>query len=105
MPTLPDVHAHDIEIPAGKVRLAEAGALSSEDRRPERSILDRRSGWSGQTEVRLVAATAGWVCAGSMMRWDNGYFSVEWDAPDGSRHGRRYRDYEPAADHFARIPA
>jgi hypothetical protein len=64
---LPDVHALDRDIPAGKVLLAEARQIGPNDPRPVRAILDTKTGW-GRAHVRIEAVTAGWACAGSMTR-------------------------------------
>jgi hypothetical protein len=53
--------------------------------------------------VKLVARTAGWAIAGSMLRWDNGRFGVYWEM-DGARHGSGYIDFVDAEKHFDRIP-
>ncbi len=100
MQNLPDVHANDRDIPAGKVMLAEYGRQDGP--MPVRTVLDRKLGW-GKREVTLEAVTAGWACAGSVMRWDNGHFAVSWHV-DGSTHGSRYRNIEDAQKHFERIP-
>lgn len=102
MRNVPDVHALDREIPAGKVLLAEYRDIGANEARPVETVLDTKAGW-GRTQVRLVAVTAGWALAGSMLRWDNGYYAVLWDV-DGVRHGRRYRAFDDALAHFNRIP-
>ena len=99
---IPDVHALDRAVPPGKVLLAEYGEISADDPRPIETVLDTKLGW-GRTPVRLVAITAGWAIAGSMLRWDNGCFAVHYEI-DGARHGSRYASFGPALDHFNRIP-
>lgn len=98
---IPDVHAFDRVIPAGKVLLAEYGQVDGE-RRPERTVLDRKTGW-GRVDVELVAVTAGWAIAGSMLRWDNGHFGVFYWL-DGAKHGSRHKTLAAALEHFNRIP-
>lgn len=100
---IPDAHEFDIDIPAGKVLLAECGQLTANDRRAKKHTLDTKTGW-GRATVKLIAATAGFTVAGSMMRWDNGYFGVVWEDSNGSTHGRHYRTFEEAINHFNRIP-
>lgn len=102
MQNIPNVHEHDKDIPVGKVLLAEYGQIGRDELRPVETILDTKTGW-GRTPVRLVAITAGWAIAGSMLRWDNGCYAVLWDI-DGSRHGRRYKTFDEALAHFKRIP-
>ncbi|MFC3643622.1 hypothetical protein [Aquibium oceanicum] len=51
----------------------------------------------------MVAVTAGWAIAGSMLRWDNGCFAVRCEI-DGAIHGSRYATFDQAAEHFNRIP-
>jgi len=99
---IPDVHALDRTIPPGKVLLAEYGEIPADDPRPVETVLDRKVGW-GRTPVRLVAITAGWAVAGSMLRWENGCFAVLYEI-DGARHGSRFASFEPALDRFRRIP-
>lgn len=102
MKNIPNVHEHDKENPAGKVLIAEYGQIGADERRPIETVLDTKTGW-GRTPVRLVAVTAGWAIAGSMLRWDNGYFAVLWNM-EGARHGSRYKDFDSALAHFNRIP-
>jgi hypothetical protein len=96
-----DVTAGNREIPAGKVLLADR--LTADCPRPVKQVLDTKTGW-GRTTVKLVAVSAGWACAGSMMRWDNGHFAVSWDV-GASTHGARYKSLDDAQAHFNRIPA
>lgn len=103
-----NIHANDRTIPAGKVLLCDPRELPEGASRPERTVLDTRTAWSGNrtpTAVELVAVTAGWACAGSVLRWDNGHYAVLWTLRDGSQHGRRYRNLQDARDHFDRLPA
>ena len=95
-----DVTAGNRPIPAGKVLLADR--IGSNEPRPVVQVLDQKTGW-GRTNVKLIAVSAGWACAGSMMRWDNGYFAVRWEV-SGSTHGQRYKTLEQAHAHFNRIP-
>jgi len=99
---LPDVHALDRVIPPGKVLLAEYGDISADDPRAIETVLDVKVGW-GRTPVRLVAITAGWAIAGSVLRWDNGCFAVYYEI-DRAQHGSRYADFDDALAHFNRIP-
>lgn len=99
---VPDVHALDRVIPPGKVLLAEYGDISPDDPRPVETVLDTKLGW-GRTQVRLVAITAGWAIAGSVLRWDNGCFAVRYEF-DGALHGCRYATFDEALARFNRIP-
>lgn len=99
---IPDVHVLDRAIPPGKVLLAEYGDISADEPRPAETVLDTKLGW-GRTTVRLVAVTAGWAIAGSVLRWDNGCFAVRYEI-DGALHGSRYATFDQAAEHFNRIP-
>ncbi|MCO5066904.1 MAG: hypothetical protein M9924_21285 [Rhizobiaceae bacterium] len=101
--TVPDVHALDRDIPAGKVLIAEYAQLSDDDPRPVETVLDTKIGWH-QIEVKLIARTAGWAIAGSAMRWDNGCFAVSYEI-DGAHHGSRYHTLDQAIAYFNRIPA
>jgi hypothetical protein len=98
---VPPVNEHDRDIPPGKVLKAER--LDPADRRAKSEVLDVKTGW-GRTRVELTANHAGWACAGSVMRWDNGSYGVRWES-GGATHGRRYRTFGEALDHFNRIPA
>jgi len=102
MTNLPNVHEFDREIPAGKVLLAEYGQLTPTDRRAGYEVIDAKTGW-GRHQVKLVACTAGWAIAGSVLRWDNGYYAVRWQI-DGATHGSRYASFDEALAHFNRIP-
>lgn len=102
MQNIPDVHTLDREIPDGKVLVAEYSHIGEDDIRPVETVLDEKLGW-GRTPVKLVARTAGWAIAGSMMRWDNGRYGVYWEM-DGARHGSGYADFADAHKHFHRIP-
>jgi hypothetical protein len=99
---IPNVNARDRIIPAGKVLLTE-GKVPREDMAQETTLATRMA-WEARREVRLVARVAGWVPAGSTLRWDNGAFGVLWEI-DGSRHGRWHKTYEEARAHFDRLPA
>ncbi|CAM5290653.1 hypothetical protein ATER59S_00532 [Aquamicrobium terrae] len=99
---IPDVHVLDRAIPPGKVLLAEYGDISADEPRPVETVLDTKLGW-GRTTVKLVAVTAGWAIAGSMLRWDNGCFAVRYEI-DGAIHGSRYAAFDQALEHFNRIP-
>lgn len=99
---IPDAHFLDRDIPGGKTLLAEYGDIGADEPRPVETVLDTKIGW-GRTPVRLVAITAGWAIAGSMLRWDNGCFAVFYEI-DGARHGSRYAEFESALDRFNRIP-
>lgn len=102
MRNIPNVHEHDKEIPAGKVLVAEYGQIGRDERRPEKTVLDTKTGW-GRTKIELIAVTAGWAIAGSMLRWDNGYYAVRWES-GGATHGSRYKAFDDAVAHFNRIP-
>lgn len=102
MRNIPDVHALDREIPEGKVLVAEYGQIGEDAPMPVETVLDEKLGW-GRTPVKLVARTAGWAIAGSMLRWDNGRYGVYWEM-DGARHGSGYTEFEDAEKHFNRIP-
>lgn len=101
-----DVKVNDREIPAGKVLLAQ----SKPEGEPyaQEHTLDSKVGWRDSdfgrpTEVRLVGKVGGWTPAGSLIRWDNGAYGVLWNS-DGARHGRWYKSFDDALDHFNRIP-
>ena len=96
--SVPDVHAADRVIPAGKTLLAESG-IPAGDPRAIPTTLDKGTSRQTGTEVLLEAIPAGWAHAGSVARWDNGCFRVSTTF-QGSRHGRRYRTYEEAVSLF-----
>lgn len=100
IPNLPDIHALDRDIPPSKVLLAEYGTTTGQPR-PDATILDTKV--CGRRRIRLEAVTAGWAIAGSVLRWDNGYFAVRWDERDGTTHGRRFRELADAVKHFNRL--
>lgn len=99
---LPDVHKHDRTIPPGKVLVSEYGRVPADDPRARPITLATRKAW-GRTEVRLEAIPAGWACAGSMMRWDNGCFAVRYDF-HGATHGSRFRTITDALERFHSLP-
>lgn len=103
MRNLPDVHHRDRDIPPGKVLLAEYGEITDDDPRPEVTVLDERWCKTLRTQVRLIAATAGWAIAGSVLRWDNGYFAIRYTF-DGAIHGRRFKTFEEALAAFNKLP-
>lgn len=100
MLNFPDVHANDKAIPAGKVLLA-SGLPDKADFAREIVLDAKPSKQLPSRMIRLVAVNAGWAIAGSMLRWDNGYFGVRFEM-DGSTHGRRFAEYEDAAALFAK---
>lgn len=95
-----DVHANDREIPAGKVLLAEPGALSADEPRaiPFPIASAEHHEFPGRI-IELVGIPAGWAPAGSIMRWFNGCYAVRFKI-DGSRHSRRFRDHASARELF-----
>jgi hypothetical protein len=100
--SIPDVHAFNREIPAGKVLLADR--LSAEDRRRKDEVLETKIARTGHT-MTLQARHAGWACAGSMMRWDNGNFAVAYECRDGTTGSRAFHSYEEAKAAFDKIEA
>lgn len=96
--TIPDVHTNDRAIPAGKVLLCNTPPAGDPRATPE--TLARGRCPIGR-EIRLEAIPAGWACAGSMMRWDNGAFRVAFEN-NGATHGRRFADYTDARALFDR---
>ncbi len=99
----PDVHANDRDIPAGKVLVAEYGQIADTEPRARPITLKRRKAW-GRTDVDLVACPAGWAIAGSMLRWDNGWYGIRYEA-GGAIHGRRFRTIGEAVEVFNKLPA
>lgn len=99
---IPDVTANNREIPAGKELICEAGKLPADDPRARPVVIDKRTAW-GRTLVELVACPAGWACAGSMMRWDNGWFGVRYEA-FGNNYSNRFRSLEEAVERFNKLP-
>jgi len=59
-----------------------------------------------RAEVRLVWSSPGFERAGSMMRWTNGFWAVQWER-DGCTYGARYlpdgEGETKAREHFARL--
>lgn len=101
-----DVTVNDRDIPAGKVLLAQQKPEG--EAFAQMHTLDSKIGWKDSdlgrpTEVRLIGRIAGWAIAGSMLRWDNGAYGVIWHS-GGSRHGRWYKSFDEAIEHFNRIP-
>lgn len=94
-----DVHRHDR--PDGAARLASMGAVGGE-RRAETVVLDRCAlPVSGMT-VELLALHAGWLPAGSMLRWDDGAYAIRVEI-DGSSHLRRWHSYPEARAVWSRM--
>jgi hypothetical protein len=99
---IPNVHEFDREIPAGKVLVAEYGTVEGERFAKSEVLATKLAGFRGKTEYRLEAVSAGWQIAGSMLRWDNGFFAVRFE--DGnSRHGRGFKTYEEAITAFDKV--
>ena len=99
---IPDAHEFDREIPAGKVLLSDRPPAT--DRRVKRIEMDARMCWEGRTRVRLFAQTAGWACAGSTMRWDNGAYGYDYEV-NGCTHGRSFKTFGEALEAFHYLPA
>lgn len=97
---IPDVHAGNREIPPGKVLIADR--LDADAPRARPVVIDTRTAWGG-TRVELVACPAGWAIAGSVMRWDNGWYGTRYEH-GGASHGRRFRTFDEALDLFNRLP-
>ncbi|WP_412506159.1 hypothetical protein [Roseovarius sp. SYSU LYC5161] len=98
---LPDVTTRDRrDMPA----TAGAGEIGSDDPRAEFEVLDSRTTETG-AKIDLAARWAGWACAGSRMRWENGAFVVRYEMRDGMRGSRAFRpaDADKAAQMFQRI--
>ena len=98
--TVPDIHEHDRDIPAGKVLVAEYRDIPADAPRATPVTLDSGIDKFGRP-VKLEAVSAGWAIAGSMLRWDNGRFRVSVEI-DGTRHSRAFRDFDGALDLFRR---
>ena len=100
MNNIPDVHANDRHIPAGKVLVAEYGQIPHDAPRAIPIVLDKApSKQFPKRIVRLEAVPAGWAIAGSMLRWDDGRYSVSFDL-DGASHGRSFTTFEEALSLF-----
>jgi hypothetical protein len=96
MNNIPDVHANDRAIPAGKVLVAEYTQIPHDAPRAVPILLDKApSRQFPKRMLRLEAVPAGWAIAGSMLRWDNGRYSVSFDL-DGARHGRSFLNFDDA---------
>lgn len=77
------------EIPPGKVLLAEYGEHAPGEMATVRQVFALYSTRIRAT-IRLVAASAGYVPAGSIMSWRNPRFIVQWEGRDGCRHGQEF---------------
>jgi len=67
---------------------------------------DITDGWSKRINGRVYLrhSTEGYECAGSMARWTDEYWAVNFMI-DGSVHGQRYRTLSEAERHFDRLMA
>ena len=77
-------------------RIIEYGQIP-EDSHSRVTVLRRVT--KGRTEYRLVHSTPGYECAGSMARWTDERYAVNFDM-DGSIHGRSFLDEQAARDLF-----
>ena len=96
-------HPAPRDIPAGKVLLSEYRDARREDMAVVETKDTRYSTHPAiRSTVRLVWSSPGWECAGSMMRWTNGFYGVLYTASDGATHGRRflYEDEDKARSLF-----
>lgn len=76
-------------IPAGKVLVAET---CQPHEQAQLTVLDIKHSnhVAIRADVRLERCDPGFECAGSMMRWTNGYYAVRWTDRTGATQGNRY---------------
>lgn len=97
---LPDVTENNRDIPRGKVAIEKSPP--ADEPRAIPIVLDSRRAWGG-TKVELIATPAGWACAGSVIRWDNGSYGIRYEHY-GQRHRRAFRTADEALDLFKKLP-
>jgi hypothetical protein len=82
------------EIPAGKIRLCEYADADRADM-AQVEVFETRAGDFGKV-YRLLVSSPGWECAGSVLRWTNGYYAVRITEPSGSFGGRQFKTLDEA---------
>lgn len=55
------------------------------------------------TEYKLLQSSAGYECAGSMMRYTEGYYACRYTLKDGTQGGKRYKNFDDAVAEFNRV--
>jgi hypothetical protein len=81
--------------------LAEYSEVNDTNR-ARHTILREAFSTKVKTDVRLVAVTEGWEPAGSVARWTDGYFAVQFNRLGGI-HGARYQSMLDATAHYLRL--
>ena len=95
-------HPAPRDIPAGKVLLCEYRDARREDMAIVETLASKHSDQPAiRGTVTLLWSSPGWECAGSMLRWTNGYYGVRFTAKDGAIHGRRFQSEDEARKLFA----
>lgn len=80
------------EIPAGRTLLAEYGDVAESDLARVETLETREV--HGR-EYRLIHSSPGFECAGSVMRWTNGYWGIRFES-GGAIQGRQFKTEEEA---------
>lgn len=80
----------------------EYGSEGSQNTAKKRLVLEGKGLAPLNRDYKLFAISEGYEPAGSMLRWTNAVYSVEFYF-DGARHGKRFKSYDKARDEFYRL--
>ncbi|QDP54627.1 MAG: hypothetical protein Unbinned3459contig1002_19 [Prokaryotic dsDNA virus sp.] len=80
----------------------EYGSEGSQNTAKKRLVLEGKGLAPLNRDYKLFAISEGYEPAGSMLRWTDAVYSVEFYF-DGARHGKRFKSYDKARDEFYRL--
>jgi hypothetical protein len=80
----------------------EYGAEGSQNKAKKRLVLEGKGLAPLNRDYKLFAISEGYEPAGSMLRWTDAVYSVEFYF-DGARHGKQFKSYDKAREEFYRL--
>ena len=80
----------------------EYGSEGSQNKAQKRLVLEGKGLAPLNRDYKLFAISEGYEPAGSMLRWTDAVYSVEFYF-DGARHGKRFKSYDKAREEFYRL--
>jgi hypothetical protein len=80
----------------------EYGSEGSQNTAKKRLVLEGKGLAPLNRDYKLFAISEGYEPAGSMLRWTDAVFSVEFYF-DGAQHGKRFKSYDKAREEFYRL--
>ena len=80
----------------------EYGSEGSENTAQKRLVLEGVGLAPLNREYKLFTISEGYEPAGSMLRWTDAVYSVEFYL-DGARHGKWFKNYDKAREEFYRL--